>query len=77
MPSSRAAVLADHIEAAIADGAIPPGARLGTKEELRRSHDVAYGTLNEALRILHQRGYVTPAAACLPPSRRRTSASVS
>jgi len=59
MPSSRAAVLADHIEAAIADGVIPPGARLGTKEELRRSHDVAYGTLNEALRILQQRGYVT------------------
>jgi DNA-binding FadR family transcriptional regulator len=59
MPSSRAAVLADHIEAAIADGAIAAGARLGTKEELRRSHDVAYGTLNEALRILQQRGYVT------------------
>jgi DNA-binding FadR family transcriptional regulator len=59
MPSSRAAVLADHIEAAIADGAIPAGSRLGTKEELRRSHDVAYGTLNEALRILQQRGYVT------------------
>jgi DNA-binding FadR family transcriptional regulator len=59
MPSSRAAVLADHIEASIADGVIPPGARLGTKEELRRSHDVAYGTLNEALRILQERGYVT------------------
>ncbi len=59
MPSSRAAVVADHIETAIADGVIPAGARLGTKEELRRSHDVAYGTLNEALRILQQRGYVT------------------
>lgn len=56
---SRAAVLADHIEAAIADGAIAAGSRLGTKEELRRTYDVAYGTLNEALRMLQERGYVT------------------
>lgn len=57
--SSRAALLADQIEAEIVDGAIAVGARLGTKDELRRRHDVAYGTLNEALRILQQRGYVT------------------
>jgi DNA-binding FadR family transcriptional regulator len=57
--TSRAALLADHLEAAIADGAIAAGARLGTKEELRRTYDVAYGTLNEALRILQERGYVT------------------
>jgi DNA-binding FadR family transcriptional regulator len=57
--SSRAALLADHIEAEIVEGAIPVGSRLGTKEDLRHRHDVAYGTLNEALRILHQRGYVT------------------
>lgn len=56
---SRAALLADQIEAAIVEGAIPPGSRLGTKEDLRRRYDVAYGTLNEALRILQQRGYVT------------------
>lgn len=56
---SRAALLADHIEGAIADGAIADGSRLGTKEELRRTYDVAYGTLNEALRMLQQRGYVT------------------
>lgn len=56
---SRAAVLADHIEAAIADGVIAAGSRLGTKEELRQTYDVAYGTLNEALRMLQQRGYVT------------------
>ena len=55
---SRAAVLADQIEAAIVEGDIPPGSRLGTKEDLRRRYDVAYGTLNEALRILQQRGYV-------------------
>jgi DNA-binding FadR family transcriptional regulator len=51
-------VLADRIEAAIVEGAIPEGSRLGTKDELRRRHDVAYGTLNEALRMLQQRGYV-------------------
>ncbi len=56
---SRAAVLAGQIEAAIVDGAIPAGSRLGTKEHLRLQYDVAYGTLNEALRILQQRGYVT------------------
>lgn len=56
---SRAAVLANQIEAAIVTGEIPSGSRLGTKEDLRRRYDVAYGTLNEALRILQQRGYVT------------------
>ena len=57
--TSRAALLADHIEAAITDGAIATGSRLGTKDELRQTYDVAYGTLNEALRMLQQRGYVT------------------
>lgn len=56
---SRAASLAHEIEGAIAAGEIPLGARLGTKDELRRRYFVAYGTLNEALRILQQRGYVT------------------
>ncbi len=57
--SSRAAQLADQIESQIAAGTIPVGTRLGTKDELRLRHDVAYGTLNEALRILQQRGFVT------------------
>jgi DNA-binding FadR family transcriptional regulator len=56
---SRAASLAEEIEGAIASGEIPLGSRLGTKDELRRRYFVAYGTLNEALRILQQRGYVT------------------
>ncbi|HEX3464711.1 MAG TPA: FCD domain-containing protein [Candidatus Elarobacter sp.] len=59
MTSSRAAALADEIEAAIVSGEIRSGERLGTKEDLRRRFDVAYGTLNEALRILQQRGYVS------------------
>ncbi|MEA2687891.1 MAG: GntR family transcriptional regulator, transcriptional repressor for pyruvate dehydrogenase complex [Candidatus Eremiobacteraeota bacterium] len=59
MTSSRAAALADEIEVAIVGGEIASGDRLGTKDDLRRRFDVAYGTLNEALRILQQRGYVT------------------
>jgi GntR family transcriptional repressor for pyruvate dehydrogenase complex len=57
--SSRAATLADEIESEIVTGKIPSGERLGTKDDLRRRYDVAYGTLNETLRILQQRGYVT------------------
>ncbi len=56
---SRAASLAEEIEGAIVSGEIALGSRLGTKDELRRRYFVAYGTLNEALRILQQRGYVT------------------
>lgn len=59
MTTSRAATLADEIESAIVTGRIPSGQRLGTKDDLRRRYDVAYGTLNETLRILQQRGYVT------------------
>lgn len=58
MTTSRAVALADEIESAIAGGEIRSGHRLGTKDDLRRRYDVAYGTLNEALRILQQRGYV-------------------
>jgi DNA-binding FadR family transcriptional regulator len=57
--SSRAATLADELEAGIVAGEIATGDRLGTKDDLRKRYDVAYGTLNEALRILQQRGYVT------------------
>jgi DNA-binding FadR family transcriptional regulator len=57
--NSRAATLADEIESAIVAGTIASGERLGTKDDLRRRYDVAYGTLNETLRILQQRGYVT------------------
>jgi DNA-binding FadR family transcriptional regulator len=57
--SSRAAALADEIESAIVAGRVPSGERLGTKDDLRRRYDVAYGTLNETLRILQQRGYVS------------------
>jgi DNA-binding FadR family transcriptional regulator len=50
--------LAERIETAILEGRLAAGTRLGTKDELRRGYGVAYGTLNEALRMLQQRGYL-------------------
>ncbi|MGW5640038.1 FadR/GntR family transcriptional regulator [Streptomyces sp. NPDC003832] len=38
---------------------VPPGSRLGTKEELRTLCAVSVGTFNEALRLLQARGLVT------------------
>ncbi|MER6188617.1 FadR/GntR family transcriptional regulator [Streptomyces cyaneofuscatus] len=40
-------------------GAVEPGSRLGTKEELRSRCEVSVGTFNEALRLLQARGLVT------------------
>jgi DNA-binding FadR family transcriptional regulator len=51
--------LADEIEATIINGDIADGFWLGTKDDLRKRYDVAYGTLNETLRILQERGYVS------------------
>jgi DNA-binding FadR family transcriptional regulator len=57
--TSTASSLADEIESAIVAGDISSGHWLGTKDDLRKKYDVAYGTLNETLRILQERGYVT------------------
>jgi len=54
--TSTAASLADEIEATIINGDIANGFWLGTKDDLRKRYDVAYGTLNETLRILQERG---------------------
>lgn len=59
MANSTAAALADEIEAGIIGGDVADGFWLGTKDDLRKRYDVAYGTLNETLRILQERGYVT------------------
>src|SRR5687767_13449581 len=56
--TSRAEIVARRLEAAIADGTIAVGERLGTKEDLRRRYNVAAGTLNEAIRLLQIRGLV-------------------
>ncbi len=59
MANSTAAALADEIQATIVGTDIADGFWLGTKDDLRKRYDVAYGTLNETLRILQERGYVT------------------
>lgn len=53
----RAETAADTVTELI--NRLPPGARLGTKEELRTMCAVSVGTFNETLRLLHSRGLVT------------------
>lgn len=55
--SSRAHDVADHLATIITQR--QPGDRLGTKEELRQRLSVAMGTMNEAVRLLQERGLVT------------------
>lgn len=55
--SSRAHDVADHLSRMI-EG-MRPGDRVGTKEELRQRLSVAMGTMNEAVRLLQERGLVT------------------
>jgi len=55
--SNRAELAADRIAAVVT--ASQPGARLGTKEELRSICGVSVGTFNEALRLLQARGLVS------------------
>lgn len=55
--ASRAEQAATQIAALI--GGRPPGAGLGTKEELRVTCGVSVGTINEAIRLLQARGLVT------------------
>ncbi|MBZ4322980.1 FCD domain-containing protein [Streptomyces huiliensis] len=54
---SRAETAADRVAERVARSR--PGARLGTKEELRAECGVSVGTFNEALRLLQTRGLVT------------------
>lgn len=55
---SRAGALARSLEHDIVDGALAPGERLGTKEQLRVRFGVAVATVNEAIRMLEMRGLV-------------------
>ncbi|MFI1799695.1 FadR/GntR family transcriptional regulator [Streptomyces sp. NPDC020379] len=54
---SRAEVAADRVAERVAR--TKPGARLGTKDELRAECGVSVGTFNESLRLLQARGLVT------------------
>lgn len=55
---SRAESVADAIELRIGKDSLAEGDRLGTKESLRLEFGVAVATLNEAIRILADRGLV-------------------
>lgn len=55
---SKAEQLAMYFERLIEDGKIVSGERIGTKQEIMRQHEVATGTLNEAMRLLQTRGYI-------------------
>jgi DNA-binding FadR family transcriptional regulator len=54
---SRAQLVARELEREIIDE-LEKGARLGTKEDLRRRFGVAVATINEAVRLLETRGLV-------------------
>jgi GntR family transcriptional repressor for pyruvate dehydrogenase complex len=55
---ARAETVARRVEAELSNGSIRPGERLGTKDDLRVRYGVAAGTLNEAIRLLSDRGLV-------------------
>ncbi|MCG5215545.1 FCD domain-containing protein [Streptosporangium soli] len=56
-PLTRPEMAAERI--AVLARAAEPGARLGTKEELRATCGVSVGTFNEALRLVQARGLVS------------------
>ena len=51
--------IARELEQDITRGALQPGERLGTKEDLRLRFGVALATINEAIRLLEMRGMLT------------------
>jgi GntR family transcriptional regulator, transcriptional repressor for pyruvate dehydrogenase complex len=55
---ARADEVVRRIERRIRDGELEAGERIGTRKELRISHGVSAGTLNEAIRLLQARGLV-------------------
>lgn len=53
---SKAALVADEIERLIHQDNLGAGDRLGTKESLQQRFGVARATVNEAVKLLHERG---------------------
>lgn len=51
--------MAERLAEMISEQGLPAGARLGTKSELRERFDVATTTVNEAIRLLENRGLAT------------------
>jgi DNA-binding FadR family transcriptional regulator len=56
--SSRAEELVRRIQSLVSELDATEKGRLGSKEQLRKSFQVAHGTMNEALRVLESRGVV-------------------
>jgi DNA-binding FadR family transcriptional regulator len=54
----RAEAVARDVEAQVLGGGLAPGARLGTKDDLRQRFGVAVATVNEAVRLLEMRGLI-------------------
>jgi DNA-binding FadR family transcriptional regulator len=57
-PRTRAELLAEVVEAEIAEQRLVPGDRIGTKDDLRRRARVAHATVNQAVRLLESRGVI-------------------
>jgi len=55
---TRAEALARTLESEIVSAALSPGQRIGTKDDLRQRFGVAAATINEAVRLMEQRGLV-------------------
>jgi DNA-binding FadR family transcriptional regulator len=55
---TRAEALARTLESEIVSAGVPPGKRLGTKDDLRQRFGVAVATINEAVRLMEMRGLV-------------------
>ncbi len=58
-PLTRAGHLVEAVERRIAEENLAPGAFLGTRESLRQQSGLGKSTVNEALRLLAERGLVT------------------
>jgi DNA-binding GntR family transcriptional regulator len=57
-PDYAYAQVANHIEARIDAGDLPPGARLPGERALAEEYAVALGTIRSALQVLRERGRV-------------------
>lgn len=57
-PAYMYELVADHIEARIRAGEIPPGARLPGEQALRQEYGIALSTVRKAMGLLRDRGLV-------------------
>ena len=55
---SRAVEVAGYVESLIEEKALVPGQRITTKDDLRCTIGVARATINEAIKLLHDRGRI-------------------